>query len=92
MGMRVRTFSVGTVDGLEKSMEILDNKVAGLGSIKIHSIKDNFLPEKELEFTKHSSGGPRIIRVVVFEQKDAACMMPSVTSQDCVGSDDYELD
>jgi len=66
--MKVRSFVAGTANGITDSMRWLDKSVSDLGPLKIHSVTDTFLEDKELKFSSGGPApGPRIVRVVVFE-------------------------
>lgn len=61
--MKVKSFSVGMLKGLDVAIERLDEQVRDLGEIKIHSVTDTLYP-KELT---GAPCGMTLVRVVVYE-------------------------
>lgn len=65
--MKVKSFSVGMVNGVDGCLETLDKMVAELGQIEIHSLVDTTYPE-EMSLDGPCPG-PRVARVVVYSSK-----------------------
>ncbi len=62
--MKVRSFTVGLAgaEGITSSFECLDERVAKLGNITIHSCTDTYYTEEQSCFN-----GPTVVRVVVYD-------------------------
>ena len=61
----VKSFAVGIMNGLDSSMGKLDNLVAELGDITIHSLTDTYYSYNQ----EHCpDNGPSIVRVVVYSK------------------------
>ena len=61
--MKVKSFTVGTVNGVDDAIEFLDENVRRLGNdIVIHSIVDTVY---EGEIAKQDNGS-RIVRVIIY--------------------------
>jgi hypothetical protein len=66
--MKVKSFVVGTINGIDSSMEWLDDQVMKLGTgLIIHSLTDTFCSTELVKHEPVSPGLPVIVRVIVYD-------------------------
>ncbi|MDO8743341.1 MAG: hypothetical protein Q7J30_02195 [Candidatus Azambacteria bacterium] len=64
--MKVKSFVVGIANGIDGSMMLLDESVAKLGKIKIHSVTDTVIPPGVVIRTGEKKASALIFRVIVY--------------------------
>ena len=64
--MKVKSFVVGTVNGIVDSMKLLDEFANEIRNINIHSITDTIVPPRVHVRTMEEKTAEVIIRVIVY--------------------------
>ena len=68
MGDKIKTYTVGCIEGFMSAFEKLDKLVEGLGDITIKSVKDKYYILQGINHDSSRPGEEVVSRVVVYTQ------------------------